>query len=213
MTIYPSMTIIGRPQCAGESSLCSSNRVSSAFFVTWLGAGSFASSFDDAMAAANGLIDAAEATGNPYVLSWALLAYGLAVYDADPVRSLAALRRGLMIAQDSGNRAEQSHLATNLCRFGAEHGDPLAAFDYFTVAIGNYHDSGNTYMIRGPRGFLPRFSTGSDGTSRRPPSPGSPSQALSLHSPSSQRSAPRLLTSAMWLARRPTNRSLARARR
>ena len=33
-------------------------------------------SADDAMAAANGLIDAAEATGNPLVLSCALIAYG-----------------------------------------------------------------------------------------------------------------------------------------
>jgi predicted ATPase/class 3 adenylate cyclase len=113
--------------------------------------------FDDAMAAANGLIDAAEATGNPYVLSLALLAYGWAFHDADPVRSLEALRRGLVIAQDSGNRANQSHLETNLCRFEAEHGDPLAAFDYFTVAIGNYHDSGNTYMITSPLGLLAAF--------------------------------------------------------
>ena len=36
-------------------------------------------SADDAMEAANGLIDAAEATGNPFALSWALLAYGVAV--------------------------------------------------------------------------------------------------------------------------------------
>ena len=36
-----------------------------------------AGSGDEAMAAADGLIDAAEATGNPQVLSWALLAYGL----------------------------------------------------------------------------------------------------------------------------------------
>ena len=114
-------------------------------------------SIDDAMAAANGLIDAAEATGNPCALSLALLAYGLAVHDADPVRSLVALRRGLVIAQDSGNRANQSHLATNLCRFEAEHGDPLAAFDYFTVAIGNYHDSGNTHMIVAPLGILAAF--------------------------------------------------------
>jgi predicted ATPase/class 3 adenylate cyclase len=114
-------------------------------------------STDEAMATATGLIDAAEATGNPYVLSWALLASGLAVYDADPVGSLAALRRGLAIAQDSGNRANQSHLALNLCRPKAEHGDPLAAFDYFTMAIGNYHDSGNTYMIRGPLGWLAVF--------------------------------------------------------
>jgi hypothetical protein len=32
-----------------------------------------------------------------------------------------------------------------------------AQLDYFTVAIGNYHDSGNTYMIRGPLGFLAAF--------------------------------------------------------
>ncbi len=64
-------------------------------------------SFDEAMAAANGLIDAAEATGNPCVLSFALHAYGWAVHDTDPVRSLVALRRGLVIAQDSGNRANR----------------------------------------------------------------------------------------------------------
>ncbi len=52
-------------------------------------------SADEAMAAVDGLIDAAEATGNPYVLSFALHAYGWAVRDADPARSLAAQRRGL----------------------------------------------------------------------------------------------------------------------
>jgi hypothetical protein len=62
-----------------------------------------------------------------------------------------------VIAQDSGHRANLSHLAANLCRFEAEHGDPLAAFDCFTVAIGNYHDSGNTYMIRSHLGFLAAF--------------------------------------------------------
>ena len=118
---------------------------------------SITGSADDAMAAANGLIDAAEATGNPMALSWALQAYGQAIYDADPVRSLAAFRRGLVIAQDSGNRANQSHLAQNLARVEAQHGDPLTAFDYFTVAIGNYHDSGNTYMLGGPLGFLATF--------------------------------------------------------
>lgn len=111
-------------------------------------------SFDEAMTAADGLIEAAEATGNPYVLAIALLAYGWAVHDADPVRSLAALRRGLVIARDSGNRATVSHLATNLCLVEARHGDPLAFFDYFTVATGNYHDSGNTYMIRASLGLL-----------------------------------------------------------
>jgi predicted ATPase len=114
-------------------------------------------SVDEAMAVANGLVDAAEATGNPFALSWALLADGFAVHDADPVRSLAALHRGLAIAQDSGNRANQSLLAGDLCRVEADHGDPLAPFDYFTLAIGNYHDSGNTYMIRIPLGYLAAF--------------------------------------------------------
>ena len=36
------------------------------------------------MAAANGLIDAAEATRNPFALSNALLTYGYAFRDADP---------------------------------------------------------------------------------------------------------------------------------
>jgi predicted ATPase len=108
---------------------------------------SITGSADEALAAANGLIDAAEATGNPFVLSWALVAYGLAVHHADPGRSLVAQRRGLEIAQDSGNRAFLSILAGNLCSVEAEHGDPLAAFDYFRLAIGNYHDSGNTYRV------------------------------------------------------------------
>ena len=115
---------------------------------------SITGSADEAMAAATGLIDAAEATGNPMALSWALLCDGQAVHDADPVRSLAALRRGLVIAQDSGNRFTGTILAYSLAELEAEHGDPLAAFDYFTVAIGNYHDSGNSYMIRVPLGFL-----------------------------------------------------------
>jgi len=114
-------------------------------------------SADEAMAAADGLIDAAEATDNPWVLAFALQAYGWTVHDADPARSLAALRRGLLIARDSGNRAEQSHIAAILGTFATEHGDQLGAFDYFAVAIGNYHDSGNSNLVRGLLGILAAF--------------------------------------------------------
>jgi len=109
---------------------------------------------DDAMAAATGLIDAAEATRNPHALSFALLAYGFAFRDADPVRARDALRRGLVIAQDSGNRGDESAIAGTLCRLEATHGDPLAALDYFTVAIRNYHDAGNTANLRPILSFL-----------------------------------------------------------
>ena len=109
------------------------------------------------MAAATGLIDAAEATRNPRVLSFALFAYGFAFRDTDPVRALDALRRGLMIAQDSGNRFNESHLASTLCRLEAQYGDPLAALDYFTLAIRNFHDSGNTTTMRVPLAVLAAF--------------------------------------------------------
>ena len=109
---------------------------------------------DEAMAAANGLIDAAEATHNPCVLSFALFAYGFAFRDADPVRALDALRRGLVIAQDSGNRDNETYLADSLARLEAEHGDPLAALDHLSLAIRNYHDSGNTTIIRTPLAVL-----------------------------------------------------------
>ena len=103
---------------------------------------------DEAMAAANGLVDAAEATHNPFVLSIALFTYGITYRDADPLRALDALRRGLAIAQDSGNRFNETNLAANLARLEAEHGDPLAALDHDSLAIRNYHDSGSTGMAR-----------------------------------------------------------------
>jgi hypothetical protein len=66
------------------------------------------------MGAANGLIDAAEATRNPYAPSYALFACGFAFRDADPDRALEARRRGLAIAQDSGNGFNETTLAYTL---------------------------------------------------------------------------------------------------
>ena len=106
-----------------------------------------AGSREEARPAATGLIDAAEATRNPYALATALSAYGFAFRDADPHRAREARRRGLAIAQDSGNRVVETILATGLSSFEAKYGDPTTAFDYVTVAIRNYHESGNTSMI------------------------------------------------------------------
>jgi predicted ATPase len=112
---------------------------------------------EEARAAADGLIDAAEATHNPFALAYALHAYGSAFSDADPVRALEALRRGLVIAQDSGNRFVESHLAIGLSRLEPEHGDPLAALDHIALAIGNFYDSGHVVYIRGPLATLAVF--------------------------------------------------------
>jgi predicted ATPase len=103
---------------------------------------------EEARAAATGLIDTAEATRNPFVLSLALYVQGFAFRDADPDGALDAARRGLVIARDSGNRYAETLLAGVLSYLGAEHGDPLAALDYVTLAIGNFHDAGNTTGVR-----------------------------------------------------------------
>jgi predicted ATPase/class 3 adenylate cyclase len=112
---------------------------------------------DEANTVADGLIEAAEATRNPMALCFALLADGFAFRDANPARALAALRRGLAIAQDTGNRLSESHLAAVLCRVEAKYGDPLAALEYFRLAIHNHHESGNTTMISTPLAILAAF--------------------------------------------------------
>ena len=108
----------------------------------------------EAMDAADGLIEAAEATSNPSVLGFALGAYGLAFRDADPVGALNALGRGLVIAQDSGNRAVASAVAPFLARLEAEQGGTVSAFDHLTLTIRSYHNAGNTAAIRVPLAIL-----------------------------------------------------------
>jgi predicted ATPase len=115
---------------------------------------SVAGSGGEAMDSADGLTEAAEATGNPSLLAFALGAYGAAFRDADPVGALNALGRGLVIAQDSGNRAVASALALFLARLEAEHGATVSAFDHLTLAIRNYHNSGDTTTIRVPLAVL-----------------------------------------------------------
>jgi predicted ATPase len=113
-----------------------------------------AGSATEATVVAEGLIGAAEATGNPFMLSFALDAYGFAFRETDSDRTLDALRRGLVIAQDSGNRATETQLVFLLACVEAEHGDIASAFDHFSLAIRNFHDSGNTTTMRSPLAIL-----------------------------------------------------------
>jgi hypothetical protein len=112
---------------------------------------------EEARAVTNGLVDAAEATGNPHVLAFALLADGFAFRDFDPERGLRSVRQGLAIAHASGGRGTETSLALSLSRLEAKYGDPAAALDYFALAIRNYHDSGNTTTIRVPLADLAAF--------------------------------------------------------
>lgn len=113
----------------------------------------------EALSVADGLIDAAEATHNPYAFSFALLAYGMACSAVDPLRALDALRRGVKVAQESGNRANESYLAMSLTMTlnRIAGGDPLAALENIVLAIRNYDESGNVTQLRAALGILATF--------------------------------------------------------
>jgi predicted ATPase/class 3 adenylate cyclase len=116
-----------------------------------------AGSHAEAMATAKESIDAAEVISNPWARSYALLTYGIACCDADPVSARDALRNGLVLARDSGNSYNESHFANVLGRLEAQHGDPVTALDYLELAIRNYHDSGNVPVMRVPLSVLAAF--------------------------------------------------------
>ncbi|MGB9306200.1 MAG: adenylate/guanylate cyclase domain-containing protein [Mycobacterium sp.] len=116
-----------------------------------------AGSAEEAIAATPGLIEAAEAAHNPRSLCYALFAYGYVFLSTRPAAARDALRRGLEVARESGNRANEAHLAVALFRLEAEHGEALAALDYATSAIRNYHDSGNTNTVSIPLAILATF--------------------------------------------------------
>jgi len=115
----------------------------------------------EALSAATGLIEAAEATHNPFAVSFALLAYGMACSAEDPLRALDALRSGLGVAQESGNRTNESYLAMTLAmtlnRMQVEPSSSAAALDNITLAIRNTYDAGNITLIRTALGLLATF--------------------------------------------------------
>ena len=154
---YGVYLVIGEPERCVE--LCRVHRASGRDTLTmsWtllVMALVIAGSNEEARATADGLIEAAEATDNPWAISYALLAYGFAFWDADPVAALNALRRGLVIAQEIGIRWNESYLALNLARLELEHGDPTAALNFLTLSIRNNHHSGNPVSMQSPIAIL-----------------------------------------------------------
>src|SRR5262249_15079735 len=149
--------VIGQPERTVEWCRAQLARGRDTHTLAWaalVAALTIAGSIGEATVAAKGLIESAEATRNPFVLSSALLEYGFAFRDADPVRARDAMRQGLVIARDSGNRSNETHLAVSLARLEPEHGDAMSAFDHVTLGIRNYHDAGNTATMRGALAVL-----------------------------------------------------------
>jgi predicted ATPase len=109
----------------------------------------------EARSLADGLVEAAGRTDNPYAISFALLAFAMANSMKRATEAIDALRRGLQIAQESGNKANVSYLAMTLAmtmgRAEADHSVPL---DNLRLAIGNYFDAGSIAQIRAALGLF-----------------------------------------------------------
>jgi hypothetical protein len=114
----------------------------------------FTGSVDDALAASEHLVATADATNNPAVICYALVAHGYPRRDTDPAAAYEGFRRGLTVARDSGNRQLESHLAGNASFVAGFHGDPADAFDYLTTAIRNHYDSGSFSLMLTPIAVL-----------------------------------------------------------
>jgi predicted ATPase len=110
----------------------------------------FVGARDEAVAASEGLLGAADATNNPRVACFALFAHGMVWRDANPVAAYETLRRGLTIAQETHNRLLESWVAEALTSIAARHGDATDAFDYITLVVQNYHDSGTLGLLPSP---------------------------------------------------------------
>jgi predicted ATPase len=114
----------------------------------------FTGSVDDALAASENLVATADATDNPAVICYALIAYGYPRRDTDPAAAYEGFRRGLTLAQDSGNRQLESHLAGNASFVAGFHGDAVDAFDLLATAIRNHYDSGSFSLMLTPLAIL-----------------------------------------------------------
>ena len=108
----------------------------------------------EAVAASEELLAVADTTDNPNLAAWALFAYGTAHRDVAPAAAYAALRRGLIIAQDSGSRQTESSIASMLSPLAITHGEPADALDYAMLSLRYYYDSGNVYLVRNPLAIL-----------------------------------------------------------
>ena len=113
---------------------------------------SLARRYDEATALAPGVLEAAEAAGNPTVLNGALSAFYLAFFDRDPPAALAALRRSVTIAQELGITPGGG--ASMLARAEAAHGDSRATFEACHRALLAYAASGDLAGGRTPLTIL-----------------------------------------------------------
>ncbi len=112
---------------------------------------------DEAVAASRDLPDDADTKDNPNIRIQAMLAYGFANADANPLKAYDVLQRAFALAQESGNTGTRTHVTVILSRLAATHGDPNDALVYFTLAIRSFFDAGSFSLLPSPLSTLVAF--------------------------------------------------------
>jgi hypothetical protein len=88
-------------------------------------------------------LDAARERGNPFLIAWALNAYGRAFIEIDPLEALRALREGLAYAQEHRVPFWVANIARDAAALEASHGELEDALDMFEETIDTFYRSGN----------------------------------------------------------------------
>ena len=116
---------------------------------------------DAAVATAEDLLADTEIDHNPYVEATALFACAVSLALPKPAAALHAVRRGLAIAHQSGNRSVETHMTSMMARLNVLHGEPLEALDALTTVIHRLLNAGNLTILRNAvailAGLLDRF--------------------------------------------------------
>lgn len=102
---------------------------------------------DEARTISEDLLADADAIDNSLLRCLAFLVYGLAHRETDSFGAYDVLRRGLGIAQQSGNEWAESHLAASLARTAITCGNPADALGYLELAIRNFAGAGNFSLV------------------------------------------------------------------
>ena len=105
---------------------------------------------EEANEVSRNLRSAAEADSNPARASFALFAYGIARRYDDPATAYEALSRALAIAQDSGNRQNESYTALSLAWLMVDQGYPHDALDNLEIATRIRYDAGSFSLMDSP---------------------------------------------------------------
>jgi predicted ATPase/class 3 adenylate cyclase len=117
----------------------------------------FGGLFDEAVAATEGLIEASAATGNPYFYTFGVGAVAFTFSATNSVEGLVPCKDALAVAQESRNSFNEIMLAIAMARYEASQGAIAKAFEYVTLAIRRYHDSGNIMSLSSPLGLTSSF--------------------------------------------------------